>query len=80
MEEVEIVTDSVCENFVRSDTFDGKSYSLRLPWKRDPEILPDNYSLSIMRLNSLYRRLLKNPRSIKTIRTKLSENKRTKES
>ena len=53
------------EEFQKSIRFVGNKYSVELPWKCDPEILPDNFSIANARLRSLYRRLSKQPERLK---------------
>ena len=53
--------DLVLKYFHESIQFDGKNYSVRLPWKCNPKGLPDNFSLCKSRLNMLVNRLSKNP-------------------
>ena len=40
---------------------DDNRYVIGLPWKKDPSLLPNNYSLAEKRLESLEKSLLKNP-------------------
>ena len=57
--------DLVMKEFNDSIYFDGSNYSVRLPWKCDPSVLPDNFSLCKSRLDALIRRLSKNPNKLK---------------
>jgi hypothetical protein len=41
--------------------FKGERYEVKLPWKEENELLPDNYKLSINRLNSQLRRFKAKP-------------------
>nr|XP_047144811.1 uncharacterized protein LOC100214846 [Hydra vulgaris] len=41
--------------------FNGKRYSVPLPWKQERKQIPDNYEKSKLRLLSTYNRLKKNP-------------------
>ena len=52
---------TVYETFVESIKHDGIRYEVKLPWKPSHPILPDNFSLSLGRLQSLSKRLRKNP-------------------
>ena len=51
--------DEVYEEFQDSITFNGTRYSVKLPWKAGHPELPDNYKLSLSRLNSQIRKLRK---------------------
>ena len=51
-------------NLVRI-AFDGDMYTVKLPWKTDNKVLPDNFKLSQGRLNSLIKRLRKTPQRLK---------------
>ena len=53
------------KKFEESIQFDGSHYSVRLPWKCNPEVLPDNFVVAKGRLKSLYRRLSSNPERLK---------------
>ena len=58
-------TDNLVEQeFLQPIKIEDKRYTVKLPWKTDPEILPDNYSLAKDCLTS-YRRLLKSPERLK---------------
>ena len=41
--------------------FDKGRYAVRLPFRKHHDTLPDNFDLSVTRLNSLVRRLKKSP-------------------
>ena len=81
IEEVEDIEhqNTIMKEFQSSVKFDENlgRYIVELPWKIDPETLPDNFSLAKSRLNSLYRRLQKNPKALKEyddiIRTQTKE-------
>ncbi|XP_011404369.1 PREDICTED: uncharacterized protein LOC100631573 [Amphimedon queenslandica] len=49
------------DQFKKNVTFDGTRYEVTLPWREDVSSIPDNYQLSLKRLNGLLRRLRKNP-------------------
>ena len=49
------------DQFKRNVTFDGTRYEVTLPWREDVSSIPDNYQLSLKRLNGLLRRLRQNP-------------------
>ena len=55
----------VMKEFNESITFDGDNYSVKLPWKCDPAVLPNNFSLCKSRLNVLIKRLSANPEKFK---------------
>ena len=56
---------SFVKEFKDSIYFDERKCNVRLPWKRDADILPDNFSLCKSRLNSLLRRLSNEPERLK---------------
>jgi hypothetical protein len=47
--------------FLKDTEFKGERYEVKLPWKEENELLPDNYKLSINRLNSQLRRFKAKP-------------------
>ena len=51
----------VYDDLKESIVFTGERYQVALPWKEDHEQLPDNYHLSLQRLDSLLKRLRRNP-------------------
>ena len=53
--------EEVNKEFVDSVRFNGSRYSVKLPWKEGQSALPDNYKLSLSRLNSQVRKLQKGP-------------------
>ena len=53
--------DDVMVQFKADVEFNGNKYVVKLPFKQDDEILPDNYRLSVCRLNALCKRLEKDP-------------------
>ena len=55
----------VVEKFKESLIFDGSRYTLSLPWKQEIGVLPDNFLLCKGRLNSLLKRLRRNPKLLK---------------
>ena len=52
-------------DIIKSVIYENRSYSVPLPWKLNPDDLPDNYSLANARLHSLFRRLKKSPEYLK---------------
>ena len=54
-------SDEVYEEFVDGIEFNGRRYSVRLPWREGHETLPDNYELSLSRMKSQIRKLRKEP-------------------
>lgn len=53
--------ETVHESFLKNVTFQDQRYSVSLPLKEKHELLPDNYEVSLARLNSLVKRLRKEP-------------------
>lgn len=53
--------DSVHESFLKNVSFENNRYNVKLPIKENHKLLPDNYELSLSRLNSLVKRLQKEP-------------------
>ena len=58
-------SDEVYDKFNKDIAFDGDRYTVKLPWKTDNKVLPDNFKLSQGRLNSLIKRLRKTPQRLK---------------
>ena len=56
---------SVYEHFLDSIRFDGQKYVVKLPFRESAPLLPDNYQLSVKRLNSMLSRLRKQPELLK---------------
>ena len=56
---------SVYEHFLDSIRFDGQKYVVKLPFRESAPLLPDNYQLSLKRLNSMLSRLRKQPELLK---------------
>ena len=54
---------NVMEQFKKDVEFNGSKYVVELPFKQDDEILPDNYRLSLRRLNTLCKRFEKDPKT-----------------
>ena len=52
---------SVHDEFLGNIFFDKGRYTVRLPFRKHHDTLPDNFHLSVTRLNSLVRRLKKSP-------------------
>ena len=57
--------DSVEETFTKDIQFEQGHYKIKLPWREHHDILPDNYQLSVGRLNSTLKRLRKDPSLLK---------------
>lgn len=57
--------ETVHEAFLENISFANDRYSVKLPLKENRDLLPDNYDLSLARLNSLVRRLRKEPSIMK---------------
>ena len=53
--------ESVYHKFLKDTEFKGERCEVKLSWKEENELLPDNYKLSINRLNSQLRRLKAKP-------------------
>ena len=53
--------DSVYENFSNEIQFVGGRYEVKLPWKKDHPVLPDNYLLSKHRLERQFKKLQGSP-------------------
>ena len=56
---------SVYEHFLDSIRFDGQKYVVKLPFRESAPLLPDNYQLSVKRLNNMLSRLRKQPELLK---------------
>ena len=57
--------ETVHEAFLENISFTNGQYCVKLPLKEKRDLLPDNYDLSLSRLNSLIRRLRKEPSILK---------------
>ena len=57
IESLDIRPRSVYEEFEEKITFENNRYEVHLPWKVPHPPLPDNYDLSVKRLNNLLKRL-----------------------
>eukprot|EP00112_Aurelia_sp_Birch-Aquarium-sp1_P019023 Seg4627.3 transcript_id=Seg4627.3/GoldUCD/mRNA.D3Y31 product="hypothetical protein" protein_id=Seg4627.3/GoldUCD/D3Y31 len=57
--------DTVQEAFVKNITKEDGKYCVKLPLKEQHTLLPDNYDLSLSRLNSLVKRLRRDPETLK---------------
>ena len=55
----------VMKNFEESVKYDGSRYTVKLPWKDNHDVLPDNYLLCKGRLKSLLKRLKNDPELFK---------------
>ncbi len=53
--------ESVYSKFVEDTKFNRERYEVKLPWKEEHDVLPDNYKLSQTRLESQLRRLKQKP-------------------
>ena len=56
---------SVYEEFLSTVTHRDGRYEVHLPWKDNQVTLPDNYQLSLRRLESLLKRLRQDPKTLK---------------
>lgn len=56
---------SVLESFEENVSIQDGRYKVKLPFKDNLEVLPDNYNMSLVRLNSLMKRLKKDPEVMK---------------
>ncbi|XP_068684931.1 uncharacterized protein [Montipora foliosa] len=69
---------TVYEKFIEDIRHIGERYEVKLPFKEDHPLLPDNYHLSKMRLESLLRRLKSKPEVLKhydeVVKEKLERN------
>ena len=54
-------SDGVYKEFVDNITFNGKRYSVKLPWKEGRDVLDSNYELSLSRMKGQVRKLRKDP-------------------
>ena len=52
---------SVYDHFLDSIKFDGQKYIVKLPFRESALLLPDNFQLSVKRLNIMLSRLRKQP-------------------
>ncbi len=57
--------EEVLDNFNETVSFDGKNYTVRLPFCCDPSVLADNFSLSQKRLSSSLRKMSETPDKLK---------------
>ena len=57
--------ETVHDKFLENISFTNGRYCVTLPFKEKRDPLPDNYELSLVRLNSLVRRLRKEPSTLK---------------
>ena len=48
-------------NFLKIFLFDKERYTVRLPFRKHHDTRPDNFDLSVTRLNSLVQHLKKSP-------------------
>ena len=61
----ELNEDDVMSRFEKDIVFNGKRYVTKLPFKEENEVIPDNYSLCVRRLDSLQKRLRTKPELFK---------------
>ena len=59
------VEQSVYEKFLSTVTHRDGRYEVHLPWKYSQVTIPDNYQLSLKRLESLLKRLREDPKTLK---------------
>ena len=52
--------------------FDGKNYEVRLPWKRDHPKLENNYAQAVKRLESIERKLKRDPEKAEAYTTAIN--------
>ena len=53
--------------------FDGKNYEVRLPWKRDHPKLENNYAQAVKRLESIERKLKRDPEKAEAYTTAINQ-------
>ena len=58
---IRIDTESVHDSFIKNISFENGRYTVQLPFRKHHKPLPDNYELSLVGLNSLYKRLQREP-------------------
>ena len=61
LETIGILPRTAYDDFLDRLTFQDGRYEVKLPWRKNHDLLPDNYHLSVNRLKSLWRRLRKEP-------------------
>ena len=54
-------TESVHDSLFKNISFENGRYTVQLPFRKHHKPLPDNYELSLVHLNSLYKRLQREP-------------------
>ena len=54
-------TESVHDSFIKNISFESERYTVQLLFRKHHKPLPDNYELSLVCLNSLYKRLQREP-------------------
>ena len=54
-------TESVNDSFILNISFENGRYTVQLPFKKHHRLLPGNYELSLVHLNSLYKRMQREP-------------------
>ena len=62
-----IKKDKVHEVFLGGISFTGSRYSVKLPWKKSHQRLPDNYANSLSRMKNQLRRLKKRTSIVDTV-------------
>ena len=65
--------ETVEEQFISELKYDEDHYTVSLPWREHHDILPDNYELSVARLNSTLKRLRKEPELLKEYNNVIEE-------
>jgi len=63
LESLGIKPRSMYEEFQEQISFKDERYEVHLPWKTPHPLLPDNYDLSMKRLDNLLKRLHQDPKS-----------------
>ena len=64
---------SVYEEFLSTVKHRDGRYEVHLPWKDNQVTIPDNYQLSLRRLESLLRRLQQDPKTLKEYDNNIQE-------
>lgn len=63
----------VAEDINQSGKKIGQQWMIPYPWKKDPNLLPDNYSIALKRLEAAERRLKSNPDQAKEYDEQMTE-------
>ena len=72
-----ITGEEVQEEFLDNITFNGRRYSVKLPWKANHKPLPTNYENSLCRLNSTLRKLRQEPQILSEYEAVISDQLRS---